>query len=344
MIDETPGDTTNFAELHIANFWKRILAIIIDFIVLGLFGLCLGLFLGDYFSSLGSSGRYIGLIIAIVYFTVFNSKLGHGQTVGKTVAKIKVVGSQGDSISLPKTFLRSGIFCIPYFLNGAYVGEIIFQSWYLLLLSIVVFGCGLATLYLYVFNRKTRQTLHDLAIGSYVVTETSPSPAICNQVVWRGHYLATLIVLIIAGIAPIFTGNLSKSEPFVSLIPLQAMISHQPDVLSASLNVGTNWFKNSGKEATTTTYLVATVWIKNKTADAATTANGIAEILLAKYPEASKKDRIVIMIVHGFDIGIASSWINKNFSFSPNEWLKRLNPRLPNSIDNVENEFLRKLN
>jgi hypothetical protein len=39
----------------------------------------------------------------------------------------------------------------------------------LTLLSIVVIGGMLVIAYLYVFNRRTRQSLHDLCVQSYVV-------------------------------------------------------------------------------------------------------------------------------------------------------------------------------
>ena len=37
-----------------------------------------------------------------------------------------------------------------------------------------------------------------------------------------------------------------------------------------------------------------------------------------------EKDRISIIIVYGYDIGISSFWRTTPFSFSPSEWEKRL--------------------
>ena len=65
---------TSKEDRPICGFWQRILALIIDSIILGVIGMALGFFLGDYFARIGAWGRLIGFVIAISYFeacTVF---------------------------------------------------------------------------------------------------------------------------------------------------------------------------------------------------------------------------------------------------------------------------------
>ena len=73
--------------MWISGFWRRIGAFVIDSILLGLLGLLLGLFLEDFFVEIGGWGRFIGFVIAILYFGEMNSKVADGQTIGKKALK-----------------------------------------------------------------------------------------------------------------------------------------------------------------------------------------------------------------------------------------------------------------
>src|ERR1700752_3195394 len=79
-------------EPNIAGFWQRVLGILIDAIVLGVFGAVLGFFLFDYFVRLGLWGRLVGFVIALIYFAPMNSRLMNGQTLGKRLVRTQVVG------------------------------------------------------------------------------------------------------------------------------------------------------------------------------------------------------------------------------------------------------------
>ena len=59
----------------ISGFWRRIVAIFVDFLILGLLGFILGLLLSNIFIQMGGWGRLIGFIIALSYFAAMNSKL-----------------------------------------------------------------------------------------------------------------------------------------------------------------------------------------------------------------------------------------------------------------------------
>lgn len=172
---------------QIAGFWRRLFAFWLDGAVLGIIGLFLGYFLYDYFASMGKWGQAIGFVITLSYSGIMNSYILGGQTLGKMAMKIKVVSINGTPLSVTASFFRSSIFCAPFFLNGAIPNVDFLNSWLQSTLSSLVFGVGLSIVYLFIFNRKTRQSLHDLAVGSYVVRvglETVPLPTSC---IWRGH-------------------------------------------------------------------------------------------------------------------------------------------------------------
>ena len=110
------------------------------------------------FVELGGWGRIIGFLIALIYFGILNSKLFGGQTLGKRALELKVVNSDNQTIDIPRSFARFSILGILFFLNGAHITNEAITSFWLYLLSFVIFGGLLSIAYLYIFNRVTRLT------------------------------------------------------------------------------------------------------------------------------------------------------------------------------------------
>jgi uncharacterized RDD family membrane protein YckC len=314
--------------VHIAGFWRRLLAFFVDSLILGVVGFCLGLLFHDYFVGLGAWGRAIGFVIASGYFSLMNSGLFGGQTVGKRLMKIKVMDGDGKALSIGNSMLRAGVFCLPYFLNGAQLGHIDLQLWFAIVLSLLVFGVGISTIYLVVFNRKTRQAPHDLIVGSYVARIPREPVAPTADSMWRGHYAVIAIIMFVSVAAPIYMWQLASTEPFASLVPLYKLLASEPQIEYATVTVGTNWSITSAKGKQSQSYVSARVAILDRNADFDTMANRIAGIILNNYPNAARRDVVAVSISYGYDIGIASAWQTKNYVFSPTEWRQRFQPRL----------------
>ena len=107
------------AHRTISGFWRRLLAIVLDGLILGIVGFVSGLFFFDFYARLGSWGRMIGFGVDSIYFGVLNSGIGKGQTVGKRIMKIEVTNKFGEHITLGQSLLRNTILGAPFFLNGA---------------------------------------------------------------------------------------------------------------------------------------------------------------------------------------------------------------------------------
>jgi len=72
---------------------------------------------------------------------------------------------------LPLLLIRYSVVAVPFFLNGAIIDfDLLKATWFEILLSVLVMGVSLLILYLFAFNRKTKQSLHDLIAGSYVIS------------------------------------------------------------------------------------------------------------------------------------------------------------------------------
>lgn len=307
-------------QCEISGFWRRVGAFFIDSIILGVFGVLLGLLFSHQFVAAGGWGRAIGFPIAAIYFAIMNSRVGGGQTIGKKVSKIKVVDSVGELISLSKSALRYSIIGIPYFLNGALISDSILYPFGFYILSLLVFGFGFSMVYLYVFNRNTRQSLHDIIVGTYVVRINLQSAERINQI-WAVHYAICGILMVLSLFVPTFIGQLSQNDFFIELTKTREQIENVPQVVHATIQDGQSTFTEADGESKITTYLSADILIKNQNIEDEEFASEIANIILKTHNEANQRDIIQVFLTYGYDIGIASRWNRYSYSFSPEDWL-----------------------
>ncbi|MES2070428.1 MAG: RDD family protein [Pseudomonadota bacterium] len=324
MTNEVRVAEPSEGSLQIAGFWARILAFCIDFLVLGLVGFCMGLLWSDYFVRVGGWGRAIGFVVALAYFGFMNSRIFGGQTVGKRALKLRVASTHGADLSLSSSCVRASVLCIPFFLNNAAINLDVLQTGFMYLLSMLVFGGGLSIVYLYICNRKTRQSLHDLLVGSVVVKAASSRSSTLAASPWRGHLVVATVIMLISLAGPGFAMKLLNAEPFASLIPLQKALASEPGVTAASVNAGSTWSKSMKEERKTHTYLTAGVMIASKNVDYDSLANRLAGIILSDYPGIAARDMLTVSVIYGYDIGIFSASQSVNFSYTPAQWRERL--------------------
>jgi uncharacterized RDD family membrane protein YckC len=164
---------TDFVYRPIAGFWRRVLAIYVDCIIIGVLELVVIVALGGMLIGLHPMWtRSIGMVGITAYFTILNSHIGEGQTIGKRLLKIRVVGEDGHTISLLKAAARALIYLLPAVLTtyGVYFPVVIPNTElvvpYLALLGNVI--C-IFTVIVFLFNTQARQTVHDILCKTYVV-------------------------------------------------------------------------------------------------------------------------------------------------------------------------------
>ena len=216
-IDSNEGSVEEPAAIDpppraIAGFWRRLLAMLVDSMILGIAGLVIAYPFRDQLVHWGPWGRLLGFVVALGYFGCLNSKLAGGQTPGKRLLKVKVVDAAGAPLSLGRSLVRFLPLGAAWFLNGlplpSSAAEIPVVGY---LLSIAVFGVGLSIVYLYVFNRRTRQSLHDLLVGSYVVKADANSE-VRAQRPWAAHYAVCATLLVASAAAPLVAERFVNTE------------------------------------------------------------------------------------------------------------------------------------
>lgn len=299
----------------ISGFWRRIGALFIDTLILGIIGLALGLFLDNFFVQLGRWGRLVGFSIALVYFGVMNSSIAGGQTIGKKALKIRVVDANNSPISLGKSIFRFFILAVPFSLNGAHFSNEMMFSFLMYPLSFIIFGGLFSILYLYIFNRVTRQSLHDLVVGSYVVSVSAEKQEPKN--LWNIHLIIVAVLFLAAAMVPAFTPQLAQSESFKGMLAAQSALSNDPSVAYATISSGSSTFSSISNGSNTTKYVSSQVFLKNDNIRDDELARRLAIIIVANSPEILKKDTIQINLTYGYDIGISARWSHHRHNFNP---------------------------
>lgn len=310
----------------ITGFWRRIGAFIIDSIILGIIGYVLGLFLSSWFVEIGVWGRLIGFAIALLYFGTLNSNIFNGQTLGKKLLKIKVVNSDNETIGILKSFARYCILGIPFFLNGAKFSDEILFSPFMYLLSFLVFGGIFGIIYLYIFNRKTRQSLHDVIAGTYVVNIDTKNEDI--QIMWKPHLVVVGVLFVVSGLIPVYTSNLTQEGSFQELLNARTQVLKNNSISNIGIMYGsTNTFSSTAgtKE---TTYIQGQVFLVKNELLNENLALAIAKTIAQNYPETMKKDIVYIIFIYGYDIGISTQWKSQSYQFNPSELVENTEAKI----------------
>jgi uncharacterized RDD family membrane protein YckC/sulfur transfer complex TusBCD TusB component (DsrH family) len=256
----------------------------------------------------------VGFAIALAYFGICNSRITGGQTLGKQWLGVRVIDAGGQALSLPRSLLRYTVLGAPFFFNGLPIDpQRVTSSALGYLLVFIVFGGGLAIVYLYLFNRRTRQSLHDLAVGSYVV-RAEPDTQMPLPIMWRGHLVAVALLAVTTLGSPVIANRLWQSETFADLLPIHRILSVQPHVMTVQVMRG--WVSAQGKESH---YLKSQLRLDAPMIDDDAMAKGVAQQMAKIDSNLATEDSILVDLNYGYDMVIASGWRMHRYSFKPDE-------------------------
>lgn len=179
-------DGNGFIEAKtVVSFWKRWFAYIIDACgILASISLLALKICPDFITKLGDFSILIGYAIFVLYFGIMNSEKCKGQTLAKSVLKIKTVDASGQYLSLKKSLLRALVFTFCVMLPFAFLQLVSIKDLnsFETIILILCITAGAVFNLLFLFNFKTRQTIHDLVAKSYVVTTKCNSPLKNNNI------------------------------------------------------------------------------------------------------------------------------------------------------------------
>jgi uncharacterized RDD family membrane protein YckC len=301
----------------ISGFWRRCAAFGIDAAFVLALGFLIGRMLFHTLAQLGGWGSVLGFGITLLYFALPNSRLGGGQTLGKRIMSIMVVGRDGQTVSPLRSMIRHGVLAAPFFLNDASLPASFGVAQ---LASVIVYGLGGAIMLLYLLNSTTRQSLHDLAAGTYVVAIQSHGVVEPPTQKWPVQVVAgwLLVVITASFVVPRFATDHGLAE----VREVHDTIVALDNIRSVVVFTGVT-FEASGER-------VNFVWIeallREPPADSyPAAATSLAAVVLKEYPALMTRDSISIEVEYGYDIGIAATSVGVGVRYSPEEWQELLN-------------------
>ena len=298
-----------------AGFWQRLGAFAIDVLVIAMVGLAIGRFFVDELVQIGAWGRLIGFVVAGLYFGILNSKLTGGQTPGKRLLNIKVVSRDGAPLPLPTSLLRYIPLGLPWFLNNAQFPMDWLMSPLLYLLALLIFGLGLACIYLFIFNRPSRQVLHDLVAHSYVVRAEAVG-AVVVAPTRQVHLIVAGVLIAISAALPLVSKMLIHQEPFAGLLAAYQSASAEPSVYNVQVSKG--WSSTSNGQVT---YVTVQASIHDPAVDDVQRAKRLARRVIEADPSVKSVDVIQVVMVYGYDLGFTSYSTSQTHSNPPAAWL-----------------------
>lgn len=298
----------------IAGFWRRLFAFALDALITSLPGFLLGLAFYGFLSVSAIYGLWTGFVLTVAYFAILTSSVAHGQTLGQRMMKIQVVDRSGQPISLEKSVLRSLILLAPLLLTS----QVLPSSTPDPVKSIVdwlIFGSEAATIYFYIFNKSARQSLHDLAAGTYVV-DVQPGGAVEAPPFWRKHW-AILAAIAVAGALLVtgFGSAIQDNTPFPELTGVQQAVLASGKAQSVGAQVQKTWQNGHSR----TGLVIGVVW-RGTRSNAEQDATEIADIVLRNDSNAANRDYITIVFQNGFAVGFARFSNNRQVSHDPATW------------------------
>jgi uncharacterized RDD family membrane protein YckC len=297
-----------------AGFWRRMFAFLIDLVILGIPAEVLGWVLMPWINKLGNASQLIGFIFVLPYFGMMNSSLRNGQTLGKTLLNLSVRRNNGDFLSPLQSVLRTFVLFGYMFFNGItgffpnapFVNNVLFAIGLGLIVGLVL---------LYLINKETRQTGHDLIFDTRVVDlrkKTKEKPAKMAKYAW---IIALAFALITVG-GQIVVANRSSSQPVNSSLSAISENLTQEYNLSRLTFADQTVQTNSNNETQTTNTLMVRAYVPEKMSNERINeiCSKLAAEIQQKYAEIGQYDAINVTVYYGFNLGFVS--FNSNYGMT----------------------------
>jgi uncharacterized RDD family membrane protein YckC len=286
----------------IAGFWRRLIAWVIDYLIL----LIIGTIIGQIFSSLlykiGPFGRPLGILIIYPYFGLLGSKIGGGQTIGKRLTKIAIRNNKNEPIGVNLSFLRIFLLSFPAFFNSSFLMSEE-SNFFVFLQYLLFFGLGGAILFSIVLNRSTRQGIHDLIVNTYVV-ELKKEPVTTLPSTSQKLILASFSWIGLVGILSILNFIFFPAPiNHESFNTLESNLTKDPRVLTIKATRNPVYYLDKSKNNN----LIVEIWTKGNLTekDREDLIFSSATTTFESIRNMNDFDNLVIKITSGYDIWVS---------------------------------------
>jgi uncharacterized RDD family membrane protein YckC len=298
-----------------AGFWRRLCALLIDLVILGIPAEVLGWVLMSWINKLGNASQLVGFIFVIPYFGIMNSGLRNGQTIGKSLLNLSVRRSNGDFLSPLQSVLRTFVLFSYMFFNGI---SGFFPTVPIVKNILQAAGLGLIVgiILLYLINKETRQTWHDLIFDTRVVDlgkKTKEKPAKLALYSW---IIALAFAVITIG-SQIFISSRPVSQPQDTALSALSVQVKQEYGLSNITFANRAVQTNSNNQVTTSNILMVRAYSTQKLTKEQITemCSSISAEIKKQYAKIDEYDAINVTVYYGFNLGFVNFSANSGVNY-----------------------------
>ena len=290
----------------------RLGAFLVDVVVLGVIGWIVGSIFYEVLIGFTWESRIIGAVITGAYVVVLNSHIGNGSTLGKRIFKLQVLGVDGRTISLQRSAVRYVVLFFPFFMNGIQLPANVLSNSGLLAvsgtaLSVLIFGTAAAIVYLVVFNKRNRRSLHDLVSSTVVVRRDNDLSSIDLRVAKVHVYALGVLLTTVAVLPAVFLARVD-SDTLESITDVYEDVRSVDGVIDASVWRTKQWFDSAKSDGSTVTYITVSARLSSVPEDPKQKADSIYSIVQRRPESLDGTKAVVVSLNWGFDIGIASQY------------------------------------
>jgi uncharacterized RDD family membrane protein YckC len=298
---------------------RRAGAFVIDGMILSAVTAAIGLAAFAPLSASPLLGRAIGFVIGAAYFGVLCSRLCGGATAGMRLLGLRVVSARGGPVALGVSFGRAALLVAPIILNGAFFNldaNALVMGVLGVLLMMLVFGVGLAQVYLLMFSRRTGRLLHDILFQTAVVrtgaevanlAPVGPAAKIAGGIVAASGVVTAGLAIAAPALLP---SSLRRLTP-----PMEA-VRALPEVVAAGVMDQTQTWASAGGPRHTVHSLKITARLRQWPKDPQAEIDRIGALTTSTY-RLSPGQIVRVELVQGFETGFSSMSTSRMGDYTP---------------------------
>ena len=305
-----------------AGFWRRFVAFIIDVMIVGTVAVILSFLFRDVLLSLGENLWYIGFIILGLYFTILNSRIGKGQTIGKKILKIRIVYKRGDFLTISQSFIRYLFLCPIIFYNGIVLSfDSLGIESLMMIYSMISIFIFLGIVGFVVFTKEKRG-LHDYILKTVVIQSKKINDVNISQietlkeasVKHKKAFFSIFIIFILILITTTIISKILDDKPvggvdFSPMLELRKDLNDNYPLSNIGVSSGSGaLYKWDGGTETMQKRLEISAYVKYSIFNDHNARNQLFEQvynqIVSTYPNIDNYDEIIIVFRTGYNLGI----------------------------------------
>jgi uncharacterized RDD family membrane protein YckC len=302
---------------QVSGLPRRLGAFIVDMAILSGLAAVVGWAFAPIWVSAGPFGRLFGLVVILVYFGSMDSRIARGQTLGKRVAKVAVRDADNEPISTGRALGRTAIWALPVMLSGWVLPGLATNPVVAWVHGVIVAGVGSALVFTMLFNRRSRQGLHDMLCGTWVGRLNGPrieSFPRASRLQWNVSMALVGVTAIAAAVMPpLVAATLPGGDDIQGVY---GGLSSDPRFWSASVSsVG-----EIGKSTDTGRTLNVQAWYRGAPdrASQLKALHDVGRATLDRLPDPANYAWFNIGITSGYDLLLVSVYRTANMSYDLN--------------------------